>query len=341
MWIEINKSCFESSDFKVLNHLYQILSWYPTASIPRYNVFVDINAVENTQNYKKLSTIELQLNAVLEQDFNTFVNTKPARTPKDYIITAQSSTTTFDIEEAIRFFNQPVAIVLENNKNDAYFIKAIIKYFDNNQNKAREHLKNGWISFQNAGGCSNVQNFMEEYWSVFDDLAARHGKFPTDYFRGLVILDSDKAYPTETQKQQYTKLIDEFLHPKNIKYHILEKRMMENYMPDEVFEDIKTTHPDLQTWIDAYLHLTSEQKDFLHFKDGIWKTTPIPPSIAALYNISAANFTVLNAGFKYPKIKTKFAELFETSPYVHKTSLTTRANSDELQRILNKIISIL
>jgi hypothetical protein len=200
MWIEINKSCFESSDFKALNHLYQILSWYPTESISRYNVFVDINAVENTQNYKKLSTIETQLNAVLEQDFNTFVNTKPARTPKDYEITAQSSKTTFDIEEAIRFFNQPIAIVLENNKNDAYFIKAIIKYFGNNQNKAREHLNNGWISFQNAGGCSNVQNFMEEYWSVFYDLAIRHGKSPAAYFRGLVILDSDKAYPTEAQK---------------------------------------------------------------------------------------------------------------------------------------------
>ena len=50
MWIEIDKTIFEKSDFKGINYLYQILSWFPNGSIPRFIVFVDFSIdIHNTQ----------------------------------------------------------------------------------------------------------------------------------------------------------------------------------------------------------------------------------------------------------------------------------------------------
>ena len=61
MWIEIDSDIFQKSDFKGLNYLYQILSWYPNHSIPRYKIFIDLLKVENTQNYEQLKGVEKRL----------------------------------------------------------------------------------------------------------------------------------------------------------------------------------------------------------------------------------------------------------------------------------------
>mgnify|MGYP000727038757 CR=1 FL=1 len=56
-----------------------------------------------------------------------------------------------------------------------------------------------------------------------------------------------------------------------IKVHILKKRAMENYMPDEVFDEIileLTNSKDdaiLKRWINVYKKLDSIQKDFLKY----------------------------------------------------------------------------
>ena len=54
MWVEIDKSIFEKGEFKALNYIYQILSWYPVNSIPRYNILINKQRVEHTDNYSKL-----------------------------------------------------------------------------------------------------------------------------------------------------------------------------------------------------------------------------------------------------------------------------------------------
>jgi hypothetical protein len=61
MWINITKEIFEKAEFKSLNFLYQILSWYPANSFPRYNIVIDTEAVKDTENFNKLSTIEKNL----------------------------------------------------------------------------------------------------------------------------------------------------------------------------------------------------------------------------------------------------------------------------------------
>ena len=51
MWIKIAKDIFENADFKGLNYIYSVLSWFPK-TIPRYKIFIDQQTVEQTENYQ-------------------------------------------------------------------------------------------------------------------------------------------------------------------------------------------------------------------------------------------------------------------------------------------------
>lgn len=351
MWIQINKDIFETADYKGLNYIYQILSWFPKNN-PRYKIFIFPDQVKETQNYNNFKNSDHDFENLVEQQFNEFIQTQPSEKKCDYIITNQKGDKNFNIEEAIRFFSQPISIILENNKNDAYFIKAIINYLDGS-GILKEYIENGWIRFENAGGCSNVKNFIEGELKSFEDLSSRNSRDTHHYYKAFILLDSDKEFLTQNQKSQYTTLIT-YLNSINIdskRFHLLEKRMMENYLPDEVFLSLKDEYTgkngkrDLLNWINTYLSLTDIQKDFLNIKDGFSKETdkngvrkPIKKEILNLYNtVTGQNFINIDNGFKYPDFKNSFSELFHKSNRVNKSSLQTRANSNELSIILNKI----
>ena len=340
MWVEINKDIFEKGDLKGLNYLYQILSWSPLNSIRRYNIFIDFEKVKDSPNYKKLKEIENKFDELIEAEFNKFITESSRNTKRDYTVTLKKIEGGFTIEESIRFFKQPVSIVLENNKNDAYFIKAIIYHFDKD-GVIKEHLKNGWIKFENAGGCTNVENFIKGELKQFEDIAAKNNKEESGYYRGLVILDSDKEYSTQPTKQEYIKLA-EYLNSQSIDYHILLKRAMENYMPDKVFENLRNEYklrPNkykiLLNWINAYSNLSSPQKDYLNISSGFptdehGNRKPFSPDVQNLFsNVSAANLDKLQNGFKYPGFKNNYAYLFEKNEMVNKATLKNRITSTD------------
>lgn len=351
MWISVNKDIFENSDFEGLNYIFHILSWSPKNSISRYNVLIDLEAIKQLENYAKLKEVVKDIDLLLEKEFDDFFNTKPKNSKADFNITNKKDVTNFNIEESIRFFSQPVSIVLENNKNDAYFIKSIIENLDT-RSVLKEHLKNGWIKFENAGGCSNVKNFLEGELNSFEDLAYRNHRNKFDYYRGIVILDSDKDYPNQLIQPKYVILV-KYLESIGLKenIHILEKRMMDNYMPDEVFDEIileLTNSKDdviLKKWINVYKNLNPAQKDFLKYYDGFsFDFGNLPLYIQTLYaNQKGANFSLLQNGFKYKgkRFKNEFPLKFSTSSRVNKHTLESRSDSDELNVILGKISKLL
>jgi len=351
MWIEINKDIFEKSEFKALNYLYQILSWYPSGSMPRYEVFIDLEKVKHTGNYKKLKGVEVQFDEFLNVQFNKFITESPQRAKSDYKVTKQKKDNHFNIEEAIRFFTQPVSIILENSKNDSSFIIAIINYFDN-KGVVKEQLKNNWIKFENAGGCSNIGNFLDGFLKGYEDLAAKNNRALSDYFRGMIILDSDLEYPTQSPK--HAELIKN-LTAKGIKdIHVLEKRMMENYMPDEIYKQLieeplpkglnNTWLNRYKKWINVYLYLNEEQKNHLKIT-GAKIDLNAPVDKQALYNnLSVSQKTILNDGFYYinaAEHKNKFPLLFIESTKVNKHTMSQKCGTEELQAIFDKIRELL
>lgn len=387
MWINITTDIFEKSDFKGLNFLYQILSYNPTISTkPRYNIAIDVEKVKNTENFKKLSSIEPNIVSFLEDELSYYVTS--SKTP--YKITSKKNKLNYNIEEAILFLNQPVSIILENNKNDAEFILAIIRHFGMNDgyNKAEEHICNGWLQFQNAGGCTNIPNFIEGFFLQFKAIAIKNNRNLLDYFRGIIIVDSDKEFKSQPIKDEHKNLLKKLkilgvdvsqildkttgeILNKNSNFHILEKRMMENYLPREVFQEIKRqidrlANQDLKNWLDAYLNITSkEQLDFLNIPDGFppkdnkfenGTRKPIKCEILTLFqlNPSDIHFQKLDKGFNFKGFddkgnlncgkefnsKNEMPKWFKKG-IITKKILEERDGDNELQFILQKINNLL
>jgi hypothetical protein len=348
MRVEISKDIFETADFNGLNYIFQILTWSPPNSISRYKLFINLDAVNHTPNYQKLNATSSIVSKIIEDEFTEAIQEGTPKLRIDYWVSNQKHPKKYNIEEAIRFFSQPVSIVVENSKNDANFLKAIIYHFDR-EGTVKAHLQNGWIRFENAGGFRNVRNFLEGCFQAFDDLAARNRRESSEYFRGMIILD----------KEIYGRLKGEFL---QIDFHILAKRAMENYMPDEIFEELsieinqnKHQHNNWQkmiSWIAVYRTLSNQQKDFLNISQGfpkhVERTTqqrkPINQEILALYAIGETNFQILDEGFVYKgqDFKNEFPLLFVNSSSVNKKTLSNRdGEKQELMSILQKISQLL
>lgn len=342
MLIEIKPDIFNGSDFRSLNYLIQIITYGD-----RYSLWIELNQVKDTELYKRL---DLDDKAIIEVEYNKFITQQTPQTNPDYCITYHNTNnTSFNFDEAIRFLIQPVSIILENSLNDAPFLKALATFFDSTRDKkVQKHLDNDWLQFENAGGCTNVENFIKGKLQSFDALP----KDNHQYLRCFVLLDSDKTYPQAPLKPAYTNL-QAFLAPRNIAFHILEKRCMENYMPDEVFDYIAERL--LQRWINVYKTLTAEQKDYLNLSkgfpkkktDGTLRTLRSEldiPILNLFQSVSDTNFAILDEGFKLPNFKSEFPELF-THHQTHKTTLLARTqhqqNPNELQGILDKIITLL
>lgn len=257
----------------------------------------------------------------------------------------------FTLEEGIRYLMQPVSIILENSQNDAPFINAIIRSFDQS-GTIRKHLDNNWIQFENAGGCDNTKNYILGRCEYY--------KNKSKFFRCIIILDSDKQYP-EHIITKYNKLCP-ILDEKKIIYHILEKRMMENYLPVDALNNIPN---EFKKWLDAYKYLTPQQKDFYNISNGFRtneesKKKPRGKKknrakfdfdkqnqkIKDLFSsVSETNLRYLHDGLKLGNFKSVFPSFFNTSSFVNKKSLlevtSHQENPQELSDIYNKLKSIL
>ncbi len=341
MTIEFKPDIFSGENFKGLNVLLQLTTYKN-----RHAVFADISQIENRPLYKLLDKDD---QALLIQEFNTqIIQQKSALKADYYVSNTVSQNNEFVIDEAIRFFIQPISIILENSLNDQYFIRSLVNNF--NCHEIQRQIGNNWIQFENAGGCSNIENFITGKLQAYNSLP----KEAHCYLRCFILLDSDREYKNQPLKKPYEQLIV-FLKKHGIIYHFLEKRTMENYMPDTVFTDYKTHNNVLGEWIDAYLSLTPQQKDYLNISRGFTKRddkgqqehrNTLQKEVIDLYaDVSDLNFDKLNQGFKLPEFKTQFPKNYIDHYGVHKKSLLERTchqnNQKELIEIVNKIKSLL
>ena len=129
---------------------------------------------------------------------------------------------------------------------------------------------------------------------------------------------------------------------------------MENYMPVEVFEEIKDGQ--LDDWINAYYHLDENQKDFFNISVGFSKKNNdgsprinrenLNIDIFNLYSdVSDANYDILNKGLRLADFKNEFPIKFVQSHNVYRDTLLARTmhqdNKNELEDILAKIYELL
>ncbi|MFN8672253.1 MAG: hypothetical protein U0457_09280 [Candidatus Sericytochromatia bacterium] len=252
MIVKILDDVFYQNNNKLLTKLIYILD-------DRYYLDINPNILENSTWYneevKKIKTNQ----DILEGLINKSIFEAPSS--KNTITISCKNEKYFSLEEAIIYLDQSFSIIFENSNNDSLFFDALLKNFPKQIRKILKFKDNLWLEYSMAGGSAediiktkiksyNISNFNKE----------KH-----KYLRCFVITDSDKLYPDMDLKDDKVKL-KEFLDKNEIKYHFLEKREMENYLPDEVFEEIKNN--ENSDYIEAYLRLSSEQKDFFDIQKG-------------------------------------------------------------------------
>lgn len=305
----------------------------------RYGVFIDITEVENTPLYNLLSENDKQ---VIYEYFNRQVNDSKVI---DHCISndAIDEASVFNLDEAEAFFNQPLGIILENSLNDKYFLEAMVKNFPGRSRNIKRHWDNRWIQIVNGGGCNNIENLIEEKLSTFGNLSMA----PHSYLRLFVLIDSDSEFPGE-EKPTRIKL-KAYLEAKEIKYHFLYKREMENYLPEEVFEEIDEN----DDYITAYKKLTPVQKDFLDIQNGFMQAEidipfeKLKPQVQELFeSISDIDKGIFRKErLKMTNFKSEFPKLF-LKPSVTQATMKFRVshqegNVNELEDILDKINELL
>lgn len=323
--IELDGAVFENE-----NNLREITKVLNICSeTDRYICFCDLSIVKDSVIYNKLLSIDQEL---IMESFNAVV-TNSMRSSKT--ISEYSSDSKFDFNEANYFLNTPFIIFLENSLYDGYFLNALFNNFKRRSKKVSKHKDKGWLIFGNGGGFDNIKNVITDTLSRFEQLPKENHC----YLRSIVVVDSDKTFPNDVKSNRTT--LYDFLSKNNIEFHEMEKREIENYLPDQVLSTVK----DNDQFISAYLRLNEIQKDFFNLQEGFpdKNITTLSKGIQDHYStLSEEDFHIfrknklnLNGGFK-----SEFPKLFEHEQ-ITQESLKDRTKGqrdpNELEKLIDKI----
>lgn len=320
---------------------------------------------ENVQNHESFSKLTERDRNVIEQVMINDIVTSASSFDCEVKIGGENEYTekVFSPSESIRYLLQPTSVILENGLNDSHFMNALFRCFDTTGTLSK-FLREGWLRYDNAGGCSNVKNFLRALIQHFE------GK--QKFLRCFVLLDGDKRYSTDLEPEKKYRKLKEQLESWNVGYHVPEKRCMENYMPDDALRSLSDANT--KEWLDAYFTLTPQQKDFFCIAEGFSKDITrsdkktvkakedrltrkdkklrkksyvrgcLPTDVQHFYtSVSNGNFLHLEKGLGIPHFKTKFPEFFDNQDIVYHRNLIDRTSHQddpqELEHIVQKIVT--
>ncbi len=160
------------------------------------------------------------------------------------------------------YLSEPLHIVVENSNSDKLFFSMIYHALHN------KNLDNRKVKFVHGGG-SETPKILSSY---------------NEPHRVICIIDSDKLYPNDPKSEEkiaeYFTICNEFNH----KLIVLERREIENYIPDTLLKKWAIDNQKLNTKTSKYFDLPKEVKKFFDLKKGLCKKSLECPNLSAFYN---------------------------------------------------------
>jgi hypothetical protein len=158
----------------------------------------------------------------------------------------------------------PLKIYIEDREADGIFLDLIFKYL------AESSIFSQWEVCQKSSPrgyeyvSASINQIKERVERELED-AQQQNRMR----RVFILCDSDKRWPNETVKTSFS--IENFCKEENLPFHILTKRNLENYIPDEIFQyySISRDHQKHQQKYQIYLKLTDEEKYYFPIKSGL------------------------------------------------------------------------
>jgi hypothetical protein len=249
MIVHINSAVFdEDSNFKKLNHMFAFFE------DEKHDLFLN----EDISQTKWVDSTSKITKAFCEVQFKNSVYSSETEVNLKIENENDLENDIYSVLDGYILLNNNPIIFVENATSDGLFLSSIFNNFTECKEVSR-NVKNRWIEVRGVGGKNEFIKGINNELRRF-----RKENLPNEkYLRAIVIVDSDKKYPIENLSATHNAIID-YCDEKKIKYHVLEKREIENYLPVQVFSDFPHNHPI----VSSYLNLNSAQQSYYDFQDG-------------------------------------------------------------------------
>lgn len=186
-------------------------------------------------------------------------------------------------EDAFRFSEAPLCILVENRYSDGAFVKRVVKELDKSLQTVWERPGEP-IQIDSVGGKGQMAQEVKR---------RTNGK---PYRPRLVaIVDSDRKAPGDAASQDAQRLSATCTN-ENLPCWILAKREAENYLPRILLDNRQDAGANHRQRVTAWDRLTDDQKNFFDMKGGLPAT--LSPAEQQLFGgLSAVDRAILSQGF--------------------------------------------
>lgn len=186
-------------------------------------------------------------------------------------------------QDGARFAEEPLVVLVENRISDGAFVRRVVTELD-------KTLHNFWqspgepIRFDSVGGAGQMPDEIER--------RTQEGKHRP---RLVVIVDSDKKYPTDSGSSE-ARTVSGKCAQRQVACWALAKREAENYLPQVLLDARPNPGPNHSQRVQAWARLNDEQKDFFDMKQGI-PDEPSQDEQTLFAGLSPVDHEVLSNGF--------------------------------------------
>lgn len=181
-------------------------------------------------------------------------------------------------EQAIQALEEPLRLIVEDRESDGLFFKVILRTLGSDDLVELCSSSPPPLEIESPGGSGKLRRHAKANLE-----RCRQRGIPA---RVVMLFDSDAAYPGHVTAEATRNL--EFCQEHGIPHHMLAKRAMENYVPQEALQAwaAKPEKIDFRRTIAAVGRLSRSQRDHLP-KTGLVKG--LPPDSGTLYVSLAEN----------------------------------------------------
>ncbi|MBX9401494.1 hypothetical protein K4L06_09230 [Lysobacter sp. BMK333-48F3] len=242
------------------------------------------------------------------------------------------------IDSAVKAAYSPLVILVEDREADGVFLDLIMSVLGADELKdlwarGKKVIPSGY-ELTNSGGLHAIPQRISRL--IKDSAAA--GVSP----RIMVLCDSDKRWPGDTENMSYRKIeeIKQVCLDAGAALHILEKRCIENYLPNEVYIEARKKNPGkaYQALIDALLRRTSQQRDHLPVKSFLTESEHDAGELVGFYTPSErSDLELFRERIFPPRPRVMLQMLNNYQACFTEKGLRERDGRDELGALLNTI----
>ena len=167
-----------------------------------------------------------------------------------------------DPERLVTFFTRPVAIIVEDIHSDAAWLKLVA-------NRLRPRLARrmegatSCVDFKHAGGIGQIPTEIERIASIYRRMRL-NDHMP---LRVVAVSDSDAKLPGKPSDQ--AKAVHSTAVREGVDAHVLQKRTIENYIPDDALLDYASSRRDKQTAAEYITKFSGKARDHYPVKKGL------------------------------------------------------------------------